>query len=173
EFLAASDPSVLAGDLNRLLTDESQRVRAIAWDAVLRLDRPAAFARASDILSDESAPIVVRRSALVALGALLPTAEMAPLLAYFVVHPDHELAADAADLLYERHRNPLAAMAARDSPHADVREVAEQLLDPMRGSPAAGGSRPGDPTGSSAGIYSDMIRQLEEQTENQSDPTER
>ena len=27
-----------------------------------------------------------------------------------------------------------------------VREIAEALLDPRRGSPAAGGSRPGDPT---------------------------
>jgi hypothetical protein len=173
EFLAASDPAMLARDLDRLLADESQRVRAIAWDAALRLDRPAAVARASTLLSDETASTDVRRSALVALGALLPTNEMAPLLAYFVVHPDHELASDAAELLYERHRNPLAATAARESPHAEVREIAEQLLDPMRGSPAAGGSRPGDPTGSSAGIYSDMIRQLEEKLENHSDTSER
>jgi hypothetical protein len=173
EFLAASDPATLARDLDRLLADESQRVRAIAWDAALRLDRPAAVARALALLSDEAASTDVRRSALIALGALLPTSEMAPLLAYFVVHPDHELASDAAGLLYERHRNPLAATAARESPHAEVRELAERLLDPLRGSPAAGGSRPGDPTGSSAGIYSDMIRQLEEQLENQSDTSER
>jgi hypothetical protein len=42
----------------------------------------------------------------------------------------------------------------------------------LRGSPAAGGSRPGDPTRSSTDIYAEMIRQLEAQSENQSDAPE-
>lgn len=173
EHLAEHDPAVLQRALEQLLSDESERVRGTAWDAALRVDRSATIERATDLLGDESAPVPWRRSALVALGTALPTAQMAELLSYFVVHLDHELAADAAILLYRQHRNPITAEAARDSPHADVRELAEQLLDPLRGSPAAGGSRPGDPTGSSADIYADMIRQLEAKAENQNDSTGR
>ena len=173
EFLAEHAPDVLERALEQLQADESERVRGIAWGAALRVNRPATVARATTLLSNESVPVPHRRSALNALGTALPTAQVAELLSYFVVHPDHELAADAASLLYRQHRNPLTAEAARDSPHADVREVAEQLLDPLRGSPAAGGSRPGDPTRTSSDIFADMIRQLEEKADNQTDPTER
>ena len=173
EYLAAHDPAVLQRRLEWLLADENERVRGIVWDAALRVNRSATVERASVLLSDETVPVPVRRSALVALGTVLPTAQMADLLSYFVVHPDHELASDAANLLYRQHRNPITASAARASPHADVREVAERLLDPLRGSPAAGGSRPGDPTRSSADIYADMIRQLEEKADNQPGTPER
>jgi len=173
EYLAGHDPAILQHSLERLHADESERVRGIVWDAALRVDRPATVERASALLSDETAPVPLRRSALVALGTRLPTAQMADVLSYFVIHPDHELASDAANLLFRQHRNPTTATAARDSPHADVREIAEQLLDPLRGSPAAGGSRPGDPTRSSTDIYADMIRQLEERTGNHNDEPER
>lgn len=173
EYLAEHNPAVLHRALELLLADESQRVRGIAWDAALRVDRSTTVDRATALLGDESAPVPLRRSALVALGTQLPTAQMVDLLAYFVVHPDHELAADAANLLYRQHRNPIAASAARDSPHADVRELAERLLDPLRGSPAAGGSRPGDPTRSSAEIFAEMIRQLEQKADNQNHTSER
>ncbi|MDQ3549500.1 MAG: hypothetical protein M3439_11860 [Chloroflexota bacterium] len=173
EYLAAHDPVVLQRSLEWLLADESERVRGIVWIAALRVDRPATVERASALLSDETTPVPMRRSALVALGSLLPTAQMADVLSYFVVHPDHELASDAANLLFRQHRNPTTATAARDSPHADVREIAEQLLDPLRGSPAAGGSRPGDPTRSSTDIFADMIRQLEERADNHNDTSGR
>jgi hypothetical protein len=155
------------------MADESERVRGVVWRAALRVDRSATVERAVTLLSDEWAPVLVRRSALDALGTDLPTSQMADLLAFFVVHPDHDLAADAANLLYRQHRNPITAEAARASPHPDVREIAERLLDPSRGSPAAGGSRPGDPTRSSTDIYADMLRQLEEKTGNQNEPGER
>jgi len=173
EFLAEHAPVVLERAIDDLLTDESERVRGVVWSAALRVNRQSTIERASALLSDESATVPIRRSALNALGASLPTAQMVDLLSYFVVHPDHELAADAANLLYRQHRNPITAEAARESPHADVREVAEQLLDPLRGSPAAGGSRPGDPTRSSADIFTDMIRQLEKKADNQTNPSGR
>ncbi len=168
EFLAEYAPEVLERMLDHLVADESERVRGVVWSAALRINRQSTVERATKLLGDESATVSIRRSALNALGTSLPTAQMAEILSYFVVHPEHALAADAAGLLYRQHRNPLTAEAARDSPHADVREVAEQLLDPLRGSPAAGGSRPGDPTRSSADIFGDMIRQLEEKAGNQS-----
>jgi hypothetical protein len=173
EFLAGHAPQELARSFSVLIADESERVRGIVWTTALRLNPGAAAERATDLLGDESVPVPQRRSALMAVGTALPTSQVAELLAWIVVHPDHELASDAAQLLYDYHRNPITAEAARESPHADVREIAEHLLDPLRGSPAAGGSRPGDPTRSSADIYADMIRQLEERVEDQKRSDER
>jgi hypothetical protein len=173
EYLATHASAVIQSALDRLITDDSEYVRGVAWNAALRADRSATVERATTILSDETFATSLRRSALLALGAHLPTSHVAGILSYFVVHPDHDLASDAAELLYQHHRNPTTATAARDSPHADVREIAERLLDPLRGSPAAGGSRPGDPTRSSADIYADMLRVLEEKAENQSDGSNR
>jgi hypothetical protein len=51
-------------------------------------------------------------------------------------------------------------MAAADSRHEPVRELALFLLDPYRGSPAAGGSRPGDPT--AGDIFAELARRLED-----------
>jgi len=42
-----------------------------------------------------------------------------------------------------------------------VRETAERLLDPLRGSPAAGGNRPGSPTDTSA-IFEELLRRESE-----------
>jgi hypothetical protein len=173
EFLADHDPAVLSPRLEALVGDESERVRGVAWAAGLRHARTEAKQLAFDLLADESASLAVRRSALVAVGTALPTTELIDLLSYFVVHPSAALAADAAGLLDRYHRNPVTAEAARSSPHPEVREVAERLLDPLRGSPAAGGSRPGDPTRSSTDIYTDMLRQLEERSRNHNDTPER
>lgn len=146
EFLAGAAPDVVVAHLDDLVADDDERVRGVGWLTGLRVATSDTFERAVTLLGDESAPTEHRRSALVATGTTMPTAAMAEVLSVFVVHPDERLALDAADLLYAQHRNPITAEAARLSPHAEVREIAEALLDPRRGSPAAGGSRPGDPT---------------------------
>lgn len=157
EFLAAASPRSFLSLLDRSLLDSDDRSRAVAW-RVAFLHQPAdAHERALAILADERLDLSVRRSALLAAGAHLPTDALVELLAWFVVHPDPQLAGDAVDLLHDFHRNPLVAEAALHSPHARVREVAERLLDPLRGSPAAGGNRPGSPVDTSA-IFEALIR---------------
>ena len=146
EFLANAAPEVVIEHLDGLVADDDERVRGVGWLTGLRVATSDTFERALALLGDESAPVEHRRSALVAAGTTMPTTAMAEILSVFVVHPDERLALDAADMLYAQHRNPVTAEAARLSPHAEVREIAEALLDPRRGSPAAGGSRPGDPT---------------------------
>lgn len=146
EFLANAAPEIVIEHLDHLVADDDERVRGVAWLTGLRVATHDTFERAVALLGDESAPIEHRRSALVAAGTTMPTSAIAEILSVCVVHPDARLAMDAADLLYAQHRNPITAEAARLSPHAEVREIAEVLLDPRRGSPAAGGSRPGDPT---------------------------
>lgn len=146
EYLADAAPDSVVAALDELVRDDDERVRGIAWLTGLRVDTEGSFERAVALAIDESAPVPHRRSALVAIGMRMPTNVMAGILSAFVVHPDEHLALDAADLLFARHRNPVTAEAARLSPHPRVREIAEALLDPLRGSPAAGGSRPGDPT---------------------------
>lgn len=161
EFLAEHHPQTLLDALDRLAHDEDERVRGIVWTTGLRHDRVATYERAVLLIGDEGAAIPVRRSALVAIGTQMPTRDLVDILSYLVVHPDPVLAGDAASLLFSQHRNPVTADAALASPHPEVREIAERLLDPFRGSPAAGGSRPGDPT-KVTDIYAGMIRQLEE-----------
>ncbi|HRA32509.1 MAG TPA: hypothetical protein PL172_11375 [Thermomicrobiales bacterium] len=146
EFLSDVAPAVIVDNLDTLVADEDERVRGVAWLTGLRAATTGTFDRAIVLLADETVPIQLRRSALLAIGTSMPTSAIAEVLSVFVVHPDERLAHDAADLLYARHRNPITAEAALLSPHPDVREVAMALLDPLRGSPAAGGSRPGDPT---------------------------
>ena len=122
-----------------------------------RRDRAEARDLAFGLLGDEGVALAVRRSALLAAGEYLPTDDLVDLLTWFVAHPDPDLAGDAANLLHQLHRNPLIAEAALHSPHAHVRETAERLMDPLRGSPAAGGNRPGSPV-DTAGIFEDLIR---------------
>lgn len=154
EFAVESDPDRLLHDQARWTHDPSERVRVAAWDVAFMAGVEAAAEEAALLLSNESAPLAARRSALIALGDYLPTSEFAPLLALIVVHPNRELAEDAANLLWTRHRTPIAAQAAAGSPHAEVREIAQRLLHPEFGSPAAGGSRPGAPGGYD--IYQEM-----------------
>ncbi|MCO5177304.1 MAG: hypothetical protein M9890_10080 [Thermomicrobiales bacterium] len=160
EFLANAAPDHLLAVLDDLVRSDSERVRGIAWLTALQMAPEETFQRATTFLLDESQPIELRRSALVAIGMRMPTSAITDLLSAFVIHPDPALAHDAADLLYQLHRNPETAEAARMSPHPEIREIAEALLDPRRGSPAAGGSRPGDPTRTI-----DIFRELIERSE--------
>ena len=145
EFLAATSPEVLSSRLSRLIRDESAIVRGFTWMAAYRWDREATASRCIELLGDETVGVEIRRSALNAAGETLPTDQMIGVLSYFVVHPNDALALDAANLLHRHHRHPEIAIAAAGSPHDEVREIANRLMDPYRGSPAAGGSRPGDP----------------------------
>ncbi|HEX2280509.1 MAG TPA: hypothetical protein VHG52_01980 [Thermomicrobiales bacterium] len=160
EYLYDNEPDALADAWGELVFDEDERVRGLAWSTGFQSDPHAAFDRASEILSDEHRELQSRRSALAAIGTHLPTSEVVDILALLVVHPQEGLALDAGNLLYRLHRHPTIATAAVESPHQSVREIGAFLLDPYRGSPAAGGSRPGDPTRSD--IFAELIRQTED-----------
>lgn len=160
EHLASHDPPAILDNLEQLIRDEDERVRGFAWSAAYRDNPREAYEIALDLLGDESAPVPQYRSALIATGEHMPTGAITELLAFFVVHPDPELATDAANLLYRLHRHPDIATAASQSPHENVRETAAMLLDPYRGSPAAGGSRPGDPTRSQGDAFAEMLRKM-------------
>ncbi len=163
EYLARVAGEELVADLGNLAHDPSPRVRGYVWSAAFRLDRNAAFERAVEILMDESIPVDVRTSALYAAGESFPTEMLVDLLSYVVIHPTEDLALAAADLLHRHHRHPQIAIAAANSPHPEVREIANRLMDPYRGSPAAGGSRPGDPLREDPLLK--ILRQIEEQDE--------
>ncbi|CAN5739673.1 hypothetical protein BH23CHL2_BH23CHL2_30010 [soil metagenome] len=160
EFLATNAPDELSDQLDALVRDRSAAVRGFAWFAAFRVDREAATDRAIELLGDESIAAKMRQSALNATGEALPTEQIVELLSYFVVHPSEALALDAANLLQRHHRHPEIAIAAAGSPHEAVREIANRLMDPYRGSPAAGGSRPGDPLRSDPLL--ELMRQLED-----------
>lgn len=159
EYLVAHASALLAERAPTLVQDEDERLRGHAWHALYLLTPEQARTLALERLGDETTPVPIRRSALIAYGEHLPTAEVADLLAFFVQHPDEALAQDAAQLMFRLHRYPTIAMAAAESPHAPVRELALFLLDPYRGSPAAGGSRPGDPT--TGDIFAELARRLD------------
>jgi hypothetical protein len=165
EFLAAQAPAQLLADFETLIVDAHEQVRGIAWNAAFALAQRDAAERAEALIEDEDASLANRRSALAALGAHTPTANVVELLAWAVQHPDAQLAGDAADLLFALHRHPIIAQAAQASPHARVRAIGDQLLDPLRGSPAAGGSRPGDPT-RMPDIFEELLRRAEEREAN-------
>jgi len=160
EHLARVEPGELARRIDELARDPAAQVRGFAWLAMFRVDRQVAAERAFTFLADEAAPEEHRLSALNAAGEALPTAWVVDVLAYFVAHPSERLARAAADLLHRHHRHPDIAVAAAGSPHPEVREIATRLMDPYRGSPAAGGSRPGDPTREDPLLR--LMRELEE-----------
>ena len=160
EYLYDNDSAELAARYPELVHDEDERVRGLGWSAGIRADTTAAINMAHAVLNDEQEQTPIRRSALAALGTSLETADVIDLLAHFVMYSDAELALDAANLLYRLHRHPTIAMAAVQSPHTEVRDIGQFLLDPYRGSPAAGGSRPGDPTRSD--IFAQLIRETED-----------
>jgi hypothetical protein len=160
EYLFDNDPAILAANFNALVHDNDERVRGLVWSAAIRFDTSNALEQAHHILADDCQPIGSRRSALAAIGTSFDTRDVVDLLADLVVHPNETIAVDAANLLYRLHRHPTIAMAAIASPHQHVREIGEFLLDPYRGSPAAGGSRPGDPTDSD--MFARLIRETED-----------
>ena len=160
EYLYDHRPEFLTEIHMTLVHDADERIRALGWSAGMRADTLKAMQLAESILNDETARLDVRRSALAALGTNFSTPDVVDILADQVQNPELDIALDAGNLLYRLHRHPVIATAAAQSPHKDVREIGEFLLDPYRGSPAAGGSRPGDPTGSD--VFAELIRQTEE-----------
>ena len=160
EHLVSAAPDVLAADAERFVRDEDERLRNHAWHASFLRSPAQAGELALALVGDETTALPVRRSALTAYGEHLPTAEVVDVLAFFVGHPNEALALDAAQLMVRLHRQPTIATAAASSPHEPVRELALFLLDPYRGSPAAGGSRPGDPT--AGDIFAEIARRLDE-----------
>ncbi|MCX2728144.1 hypothetical protein OO015_11650 [Thermomicrobium sp. 4228-Ro] len=144
EIAAQRVPDLVLPHWRRWVLDASRRARRATWRSVLRAD-PLAREQALALMYNERLPADVRSDALWALAQVMTTAEIAPLLAAAVVDSARELAEVAADLLWTQHRHPLPAQAALESPHPAVRRVGEHLLDPRRGSPAAGGARPGMP----------------------------
>ncbi len=164
EVLADEAPERLARELTRLVFDESERVRMAAWDAGFAIDFLDARDRAMEIAANEDAAVEPRRAAVAALSAVLDTNEIAPLLQFLVSHPNRVLAEDAVNILWTYHRAPAIAMAASESPHETVRDVAARLLHPETGSPAAGGSRPGAPD-AQRDIYQEMLKGYERRNE--------
>jgi hypothetical protein len=144
ETAAGRWPELLLPNWQHWTRDGSGRARRATWRLALRVDAHARMQAAALTFAEEE-PADVRADALWALGQVLATAEIAPILARVVQHPRPELAEAAAELLWTRHRHPEPARAALASPHPRVREMGKRLLDPRHGSPAAGGSRPGMP----------------------------
>ncbi len=165
EYLFDHDLQALADDFARLVFDNDERVRGVGWSAGIQLDSTNAYRLAQNTLHDETVPMDIRRSALAALGNHYATVDLVDTLTEFVGHANPELALDAGNLLFRHHRHPTIATAAAQSPHPEVREIGEFLLDPYRGSPAAGGSRPGDPTQSD--IFAEMMRQLDDREDDE------
>jgi hypothetical protein len=161
DVLAEEEPEQLATSLSLLMLDASERVRVAAWDAAMAVDFEDARQAALALLADDAASLDARRSALLALSAVLSTPEIAPVLEALVVHPERALAEVATDLLWTYHRSPSIAMAAAESPHESVRAAAVKLLNPQTGSPAAGGSRPGAPE-RGHDIYREMLKGYEQ-----------
>ncbi len=161
EYLAEHNPELLASRLDELSTDPDERVRGFAWRAGFRSSPNSATELAFELLAPEQTTLAIQRSALLGIAEHLPTKEVAGILAFYVTHPDQELATDAAHLMFRLHRHPEIATAALASPHQEVVDIAATLMDPYRGSPAAGGSRPGEPT--SIDLVINMLRQENEE----------
>ncbi len=164
DALADDAPDLLVQHAVDLRLDPSEQARMAAWDAAFTLDFDTARDEAMRLALDESATVEPRRTALAALSAVLSTVEIAPLLEALVAHPNAVLAEDAVNILWTYHRSPSIATAAAHSPHASVRTVAERLLHPEMGSPAAGGSRPGAPD-MGRDIYQEMLKGYEKRRE--------
>jgi hypothetical protein len=73
EYLAANNPAGLLARIRELVEDADERVRGFAWTTALSTAQAGAQKLAVELLGSESSPIPVRRSALVALGTVLPT----------------------------------------------------------------------------------------------------
>jgi hypothetical protein len=146
EVLAADVPDVLLGRWDRAMRDDSERVRMAFWRAALVHRPDDAILAAGTMALDTNHPVESRRTALLALGENVSTRTVASVLQALLTGDDQTLAEDAAQLMWRHHRAPDIATAASQSQFESVQALAERLLHPERGSPAAGGSRPGDPT---------------------------
>jgi hypothetical protein len=146
EVVAAEQAEVLLARWETALLDESERVRMAFWRAALAYQPELAIETAQQLVLAPERSHPARRTALLALGEIAPTGDVSPVLQVVLRGDDEVLAGDAADLMWRFHRTPDVANAAAESQFDDVRDRANRLLHPEMGSPAAGGSRPGDPT---------------------------
>ena len=146
EVVAADMPEILLERSDTAPLDESERVRIAYWRTALAHRPDQAIETAGVLALDKEQAHPARRSALLALGENLPTRSVAPVLQELLRGSDAMLAEDAAQLMWRYHRVPDIANAAAGSQFESVRKLANRLLHPEMGSPAAGGSRPGDPT---------------------------
>ena len=146
EVIASDMPDRLLDRGTRMALDDEERVRMAYWRTLFVHQPEDAVEQASRLSLDASIAHPARRTALLALGENRATRTVAPVLQALLTGQDQVLANDAAQLMWRWHRAPDIASAAAQSPFSNVRELAERLLHPERGSPAAGGSRPGDPT---------------------------
>ena len=146
EVIAADMPELLLQRSDAASFDESERVRMAYWRVALVHRPDDAIESAGLTALDPESPHWARRTALLALGENATTREAAPVLQALLTGDDEVLADDAAKLMWRHHRAPDIANAAAESQFESVRDRAQRLLHPEMGSPAAGGSRPGDPT---------------------------
>jgi hypothetical protein len=146
EVVAADLPDLLINRRRSAELDPSERVRMAYWRAAFTYEPEQSAGRAAELVLDSDVDDVARRTALIAFGEHGKSVDVSPLLQALVMHDDRVLAEDAAQLMWRYHRVPAVAMAAAESPHETVRNLAQRLLNPESGSPAAGGSRPGDQT---------------------------
>ncbi|MEX2426116.1 MAG: hypothetical protein WD401_05055 [Thermomicrobiaceae bacterium] len=169
EVLAADLPDVLFDRWDSAMLDDSERVRMAFWRAAL-VHRPGdAIAAAGSLVIDADQPMESRRTALLALGENVSTRTAAPVLQALLTGDSQTLAEDAAQLMWRYHRAPDIATAASQSEFEPVRVLAERLLHPELGSPAAGGSRPGDPTTTSQ-IFDEISSANERVSPSDEDP---
>jgi hypothetical protein len=157
EVIAAEKSEVLLERWEEAPRDESERVRMAFWRAALAYRPDDALEAAGALALDWSKPHEARRTALLALGENTPTRSIATLLSTILSGEDEVLAEDAAQLMWRYHRAPDIANAASESKFESVRDLGNRLLHPEMGSPAAGGSRPGDPTRTT-----DIFRQIQD-----------
>lgn len=146
EVVAADLPERLLARRELAPLDNSERVRTAFWQVALVYQPDQAIQEAGELALDPNQPLGARRTALLSLGENAATRTVAPVLQAILNGDDQVLANDASQLMWRHHRAPDIANAASQSPFPEVRELAERLLHPTMGSPAAGGSRPGDPT---------------------------
>ncbi|TVR69238.1 MAG: hypothetical protein EA415_14550, partial [Sphaerobacteraceae bacterium] len=146
EVIAAELPDLLLDRWDSAPVDDGERVRMAFWRAALAHRPDSAVEAATELVLGPQNPHAARRTALLALGENVSTRDVSPVLQVMLRSDDETLAEDAAQLMWRHHRTPEIANAAAESQFDDVRERANRLLHPEMGSPAAGGSRPGDPT---------------------------
>jgi hypothetical protein len=146
EVLAAEKPELLLERWSTAPLDSSERLRMAFWRVALVHSSEDGIEAAGKLALEPEQPHSARRTALIALGEHAPTRDVSPVLQALLRGKDEVLASDAAQLMWRYHRTPDIANAAADSQFSGVANLAQRLLHPELGSPAAGGSRPGDPT---------------------------
>jgi hypothetical protein len=165
EVIAADLPELLLARWETAPLDAGERVRMAFWQSAF-VHRPDEGVEAAGVLAlDPEKPHEARRTALLALAENVSTRTISPVLQSILTGDDQTLAEDAAQLMWRHHRAPDIAHAASRSQFESVRGLANRLLHPEMGSPAAGGSRPGDPTRTL-----DIFEQIDPSKDERSEP---